>query len=150
MSRQRARTTYPDQRKRDLAQIHIAKAQLGLDEDTYRAMLFAIGRVASAADLDQAGRHRVLEHLRSRGFRPAAHKPLRDPRQRKILALWLGLRDAGVLQVADDAALAHWIERQTGVARLEWLDTAQAQACIEALKAWLARLTPNGAEKPAA
>ena len=56
-------------RNSDLARIHIAKKQLGLDDATYRDMLWSIGRVRSAADLDFAGRKRVLEHLRSRGFK---------------------------------------------------------------------------------
>ena len=56
-------------RNRELAQIHIAKAQLGLDDDTYRDMLWTIGRVRSAGDLDHAGRRRVLEHLTSRGWK---------------------------------------------------------------------------------
>ncbi len=61
-------TASPDTRRRELAQIHIAKAQLALDEDTYRAMLWTVGRVHSAADLDYAGRRAVLEHLKARGF----------------------------------------------------------------------------------
>ena len=59
----------PNIRNRELAQIHIAKAQLGLDDDTYRDMLWTIGRVRSAGDLDHAGRRRVLEHLTSRGWK---------------------------------------------------------------------------------
>jgi len=62
------------ERNADLARIHIAKKQLGLDDDTYRAMLFAIGRVRSAGDLDFAGRRRVLEHLRSSGFKSTAKR----------------------------------------------------------------------------
>ncbi len=64
----------PDTRKRELAQIHIAKAQLGLDDDTYRAMLWTVGRVRSAGDLDWAGRKSVLDHLRARGFKARAPK----------------------------------------------------------------------------
>src|SRR6187551_2882572 len=59
-------------RNRELAQIHIAKKDLGLDDATYRDMLWSIGRVRSAGDLDFTGRKRVLEHLRSRGFKPKA------------------------------------------------------------------------------
>lgn len=55
-------------RTRELAQIHIAKKELGLEEDTYRDMLWTIGRVRSSGDLDHAGRRRVLEHLASRGW----------------------------------------------------------------------------------
>lgn len=52
----------------ELAKIHIAKKELGLDDDTYREMLFTIARVRTASALDEHGRRRVLEHLRSRGF----------------------------------------------------------------------------------
>lgn len=64
-------TAAPDERRRELAKIHIAKAQLGLDDDTYRAMLWTLGRVRSAADLGAEGRRQVLDHLKSRGFRAA-------------------------------------------------------------------------------
>lgn len=57
-----------------LAQIHIAKAQLGLDDDTYRAMLWGVARVRSARDLDFAGRTAVLEHLKKCGFKSAPPK----------------------------------------------------------------------------
>lgn len=58
-----------DDRRVELAKIHIAKAQLGLDDETYRAMLWTIGRVRSAADLGIEGRRAVLEHLVARGFK---------------------------------------------------------------------------------
>ena len=50
-------------RNGDLASIHIRKAELGLDDDAYRDLLWAIARVRSAADLDMTGRKTVLEHL---------------------------------------------------------------------------------------
>ncbi len=59
----------PDDRRRELAQIHIAKKDLGLDEDTYRAMLWSIGRVKSAGDLNAEGRRQVLDHLKRSGFK---------------------------------------------------------------------------------
>lgn len=83
-------------RNAELAKIHIAKAQLCLDKETYRDMLWAIARVRSAKDLDEAGRRRVLEHLRSRGFRDLGrgrpHNADHTPAMRKIGAL---LRAAG-------------------------------------------------------
>lgn len=58
-----------DQRKSDLGKIHIAKKQLGMDDETYRDMLFTIARVRSAKDLDAQGRQAVLKHLRACGFK---------------------------------------------------------------------------------
>ena len=60
----------PDDRRRELAQIHIAKKDLGIDEDTYRLMLRTIARVDSAADLNAEGRRQVIAHLKARGFKP--------------------------------------------------------------------------------
>lgn len=58
-----------NQRNKDLAKIHIAKKQLGLDDDAYRAMLQMVAGVASAAHLTADGRQKVLAHLRKSGFR---------------------------------------------------------------------------------
>ena len=57
-------------RNTELAQIHIAKKDLGLDDDTYRAMLWTCARVSSSKDLDHAGRAAVIAHLKARGFKP--------------------------------------------------------------------------------
>src|SRR3569832_2787985 len=59
-------------RARELGMIHVAKKQFQLDDDAYRAMLWSVARVQSAADLDAAGREAVIAHLKARGFRPTA------------------------------------------------------------------------------
>jgi phage gp16-like protein len=94
----------PDRRRRDLAKIHVAIKQLGIDDSTYREMLWAVGRVRSSKDLDYTGLQKVLAHLTSRGFkavkgkRPHPGRPAnidsqdRGPLLRKIEAL---LTDAG-------------------------------------------------------
>ena len=61
-------------RGRELSIIHVAKSQLGMDDDTYRDMLWTIARVRSAADLDSHGRNQVIKHLKSLGFKA---RPLR-------------------------------------------------------------------------
>ena len=63
-----------DNRNRDLGTIHLAKKELMqagrfLSDDDYRAMLWTQARVKSAADLDHAGRRKVIEHLKSLGFK---------------------------------------------------------------------------------
>ena len=55
-------------RKADLAAIHIAKAEMGWDDDFYRSILKAKCGVGSAGLLDHAGRKRFLEHLRACGW----------------------------------------------------------------------------------
>lgn len=69
-------------RNSELAQIHIARQQLGMDDDTYRNVLWTVARVRSSKDLDWSGRKRVLDHMKACGFKvqtkrlPTAHKPL--------------------------------------------------------------------------
>lgn len=59
-----------------LALIHLAKKQLGMDEDAYRQMLRSVAGASSAAELDSDGLDRVMEHLRSCGFEktPGRHE----------------------------------------------------------------------------
>jgi phage gp16-like protein len=66
-------------RNADLAKIHVAKKQLGMSEDDYRAMLWTQGRVTSSKDLDHAGRAKVLDYLKQVGFKAAAAKSIKRP-----------------------------------------------------------------------
>ena len=81
-ARSLARPAQP--RNNALAQIHIAKAQLKMDEETYRAMLWGVARVESSKDLDHAGRAKVLAHLTASGFKPAAPKTPTAGRPRNV------------------------------------------------------------------
>lgn len=147
-------------RKADLAAIHIAKAQLGWDDGTYRDILFTVCCVRSSAELDFAGRKRFLEHLRDCIKQlPSASGParvarsqalvtmaLRDrrrsaltPPQRKMWSLWQQLADAGLVTERRMPALLAYVKRQTHVDRLEWLTGPQEQLVIESLRQWLAR-----------
>lgn len=70
-----------DHRNSDLAKIHVAKKQLCMTEEDYRAMLWTQGRVESASDLDHIGRQRVLEHLKACGFKPVASVKTNRPKR---------------------------------------------------------------------
>lgn len=139
-------------RKADLAAIHIAKKQLGWDDDTYRDLLWTVCRVKSSGDLDFTGRKRFLDHLRQCGFTNAATKRApagAAPRkavsgeltatQRLMFSLWQQLADAGKVHERRMSALVSYAKRQTGVDRLEWLNGRQEDLVIESLKRWLAR-----------
>jgi phage gp16-like protein len=141
-----ARTTSPtDQRRRDLAKIHIAAKELHLTEDAYRTLLDSVAGVRSAAELDAAGRQEVLACLRRLGWEPrGSSQPQRargpaGPQAAKIAALWGALHRAGKVRHGDARAMRRFVVRMTGVEALEWLTARQANLVIEALKAWLAR-----------
>lgn len=131
-------------RSSDLAKIHMAKKALGLTDDDYRALLARVGKVQTAADLDIAGRARVLREFERLGWRAqptGKPKPklCREPQAKKIRALWLALYGAGVVRNPDESALLAYVRRQQQVDRLEWLSVAAASKVIEALKQWCRR-----------
>lgn len=132
-------------RNAELAQIHIARAQLGLDDETYRAILWAVARVRSAKDLDWTGRKRVLEHFKAKGWKPAAPKkakastPVESGQPGLVRSLWSDLHEAGKVRDPSDAALGAWLKRNHWPERPEWLDGRQITQAIEALKQWLER-----------
>lgn len=57
-------------RNAELAKIHIAKKELGLDDDTYRQMLLAVTGKDSAGKLSARQRLAVLAHLTKSGWQP--------------------------------------------------------------------------------
>jgi len=85
--------------KATLAKIHVAKKQLALDDDTYRAMLRSVAGVESAKDLTPEGAAKLLKHMERCGFQPI-QAPHRRPRVASSRAAQLGkiealLADAG-------------------------------------------------------
>lgn len=70
----------PNIRNNQIATIKIAAKQLGMDDATYREILWTVARVRSAKDLDWAGRKTVIDHLKSRGAAIGA-KPSGKPNE---------------------------------------------------------------------
>lgn len=142
-----------DGRQADLAAIHIAKKTLRWSEDEYRDVMATVcSGIRSSALLDVTGRKRFLAHLQAcvranqggratQGARPApaGRKATLVGRPAKMWSLWMQLADAGLVQHRTMAALTAFGERQTGVARLEWLKAPQQDLVIESLKRWLER-----------
>lgn len=138
-------------RRSELAKIHMAAEQLGMDTadkdeaSEYRSMLWAVARVRSAAGLGWQGRKKVLDHLKAcgatRGFdkKPQPRTLADDPQSKKIRALWLELHTVGEVRNPSESALAAFVKRQTGRDALQWLTAREASAVIEELKQWLLR-----------
>ena len=61
-------------RKTELAKIHVAKQQMKLDEDTYRALLARITGKDSAADLTAPERNAVLNEFYRLGWSAKSHR----------------------------------------------------------------------------
>lgn len=147
----------PADRPRLIRLIHVAKRDLSMDDDTYRAILQRIGKKASSADLTIPELEKVLERLKRSGFKvrskvkPAQAKPSRplaqDGESKKIRALWLFMHQLGVVKNSSEDALAAYIKRIVGVDALQWISGEQAETLIETLKKWAMRFLPGEVEK---
>jgi len=132
--------TPDDYRRAELGKIHIAKKDLGLDDDTYQDVLWTICRVRSAADLDSQGRFKLIAHFKHLGWKPArAKRPQLDPQSRKIWSLWYQLKEAGLLASASAKSLRTEVKKLTGCDDLRFCDSEQRNLIIECLKKWLER-----------
>ncbi|MEW6490730.1 MAG: regulatory protein GemA [Thermodesulfobacteriota bacterium] len=144
----------PDERRALIAKAHLAAAQLGLDEETRRAVQAQVTGHASCAGMSVPELERLLTHYRGKGWtaRPSgaarAQRQAAFPQARLIRALWLELRDLGELRDASEGALRSYVRRITGVAALEWLakEPQKARQVIETLKKWIARVQRERAQ----
>lgn len=126
-----------------LAIIHIGKKALGIDDDTYRAMLTRLTGKQSAKDMNETERFTVIEALRQQGFKKVSkpsQKRLEGKFAPKLQALWIAAWNLGLVKNRTDEALISFIKRQTGIDHVRFLRYGDdAAKVIEALKAWLAR-----------
>jgi phage gp16-like protein len=120
-----------------MAKIHIAKAQLGMDDDTYRALLARVAGVRSAKDLGPRQIGAVLREFERLGFEPkpaakAKSRPAPSPSdERKALVskIEAQLTEAARPWSYADAMAA----RMFKVERVEWCDPEQLRRLVAAL-----------------
>ncbi|WP_417423568.1 gp16 family protein [Hoeflea sp.] len=126
-----------------LAKLHIAKKQLGLDDDTWRDLLVRVAGKPSSRDMSDGERGRVLDELKRQGFKPASNgsrKRLEGKYAPKLQALWIAGYNLGLIRNKDDAALLAFVKRQTRIDHTRFLRYHDdATKAIEALKDWLER-----------
>lgn len=126
-----------------LAAIHVAKKQLGLDDDTYRAVLVRVTGKDSTRAMSEAERQRVVEEFRKAGFKKAS-KPSKTRAagsyRAKLQALWIALWNLGLINDPSDDAMTAFVRRQAKLDHTRFLfHHEDASAVIEALKDWMTR-----------
>ena len=125
-------------RSTQLAKIHIARQQLGMDDESYRAMLQRVAGVRSAAALNPTQTAAVLAELQRMGFAPKPGPRNRGkPHNMDTLAMPAMMRKVEAL-LADMAlpwAYADGIAKQMfGIERCAWIrKESQLTALIAAL-----------------
>lgn len=122
-----------------ISAIHVAKAKLGMDDETYRAFLINIVGKNSCAKMTEKELQRVLTAMRNVGFQPKDDARSADPQVRKIRALWISMGKAGIVRNSAEAALEAYVQRITGCSLAD-ATVKQCQAVIETLKRWIDRV----------
>ena len=121
-------------RRAALAKIHIAKKQLAMEDETYRAMLQEVAGVDSAADLDMRGLGKVLDHLTERGakfYRRGRQSKISSAPREKRRLLWK------IYQLLGDRPQKYAVailRNQGGPDALEWATPTQLHKVVAALE----------------
>ena len=145
-----------DNRKAAIAQIHIAKSQMNMDDDAYRAMLRDVTGKASCKQMRLNELYAVIKRLEKLGFKNTRSKSRKkySPRAKGQIidvmrAIWIQMYQAGHIVDGSETALLGFAKRQTarrnggiGVDSLEWLEQDQelASQVLEDLKQWQKRV----------
>jgi len=118
--------------------INIARQQLGLDDEDYRAMLVRVTGLASVREMTEAQRLAVVEEMKRLGFRvKSGGKRLSasiKPYVRLVHALWASCHRKGVIADGSRNALRSFVSARTTVSDPDFLTYEQASPIIETLK----------------
>jgi phage gp16-like protein len=128
-------------RKGLLAKIHIAKSQLGINDDEYRDLLESLTNLRSCADMSISQMEAVIQSMIRLGFKPKSvrdHSPptshKANPTQvDKIRAMWIDLGRRGIVRTPTESALRKFIKRIAKVDSIEWLSPDESSTVITAL-----------------
>ena len=128
---------------RQIALVHVAKRDRGLDDDDYRAILARYGGCDSAADLDRDGFDHVMRYFTALGFRSSwtqrtfgNRRGMASPAQVDLMRkLWRQYHGDD----ENDVALNRWLSKYHKVSALRFVDTEKSTKVIAALKAMAAR-----------
>jgi phage gp16-like protein len=135
--------------------VQIARRQLGLADDDYRAILLRVTGKSSSRDCGPSHLDALLAEFRRLGWKAAKGSRAPSPKAqlRMIYAVFADIRPH--LAVGDDSTLRAFVRRQTrsearpgGVDAPEFLSPEEANKVLEGLKAWRARVLARVAETP--
>ncbi|WP_188009227.1 gp16 family protein [Grimontia hollisae] len=151
-----------EQRTRLIKLIHIGKRELGLDDETYRALLQRETGKESCKSMLNSELDTVLRAMERQGFKRKKSPKTNHRKNRlspktqglptvisKIRALWITMAKEGIIRDGSEAALNAYVRRMTkrqsdvGIDQLAWCGDKQTQLILESLKKWIERIKSN-------
>ena len=134
-----------------IAKIHVAKKQLDMDEESYRAMLKRVTGKISLKECHEPQLDRMILELTKKGFKAIARTASKKSTQvlatdaeiSKARAVWLTLHEMGEVRDASEAAFAAYAKRICKVDSIRWVK--DYNRLIETLKKWAVRVWPKHA-----
>ena len=123
--------------------IHVARRQLALTDDDYRAVLLREAGVESSKDLDSEGLNAVMRRFQELGFKPSSTPPnyghrrgMATPAQVGLIrSLWGDYTDGQ----GTDRSLGKFLYRVAKVSDIKFVDYRAARKAITALRAMVER-----------
>lgn len=134
--------------KSKVALVQVARKQLGLSDDDYRAELLNHGGVTGSKHLDERGFDAVMARFAQLGFvsqrTAAAGQPRLNratPAQVQLIRdLWAEMTVTGTEQ-----GLCRWLDRHWGISSVQFLTPRGAGRVIGALRKWQERKATDAA-----
>ncbi len=134
-------------RRKLIAKVHVAKQQLGYDDELYRAVLQRVTGATSSCELSVEQLTALVREFRRLGWEPRSARGKRassKPQARMIWAIWGEMARLGLITNPSRVALRAFVHKQTGISDPEWLNARQMRSVIEGLKAWRQRKLAEG------
>lgn len=128
-----------DKARREIQLIHVARSQVGMDDETYRNLLKDRFGAASSKDLNEYQRRQLLDHLKTLGFKVVTKhvKPKTKPELQalmdKIEALLADMKLPWAYLTAHQPGQPSMLKRLAGVDQIGWANAEGLRAIITAL-----------------
>lgn len=117
-------------------QIKAAQVKLGMDQETYQALLLRITGKTSSTALNKTQINAVLEEFKRLGWKPGNKNAKLI---RTIQFLWMRLGEEGCLTSPGRASMNAFCEKHTNGKPLYKAQRGQLQHLVEVLKCWCER-----------